>query len=84
MRMQLFEVLRAQTTVRLDRTYQTEAGLMVSFSTGTSRDSATEEFGFDLYDLDDHIFESARHFPSLEDAKGAALMAASLHERKAA
>ena len=25
-----------------------------------------------------------RHFPSLEDAKGAALMAASLHERKAA
>lgn len=84
MRMQLFEILGEQTTVRLDRTYQTDAGLMVTFSTATNSQFASRDFGFDLYDLDDHIFESGRQFPSLEDARNAALVAAALHQRKAA
>ena len=84
MRMQLFEILGEQTTVRLDRTYQTDAGLMVTFSTAANSECASRDFGLDLYDLDDHIFESGRHFPSLQDARNAAMVAAALHQRKAA
>jgi hypothetical protein len=88
MRMELFETLGPQTQVCAGKVYQMNTGLMAVFTAQHHKDDETkmgsDDYGFALYDFDDHIFESARHFGSLDDAKSAALAAANFYERKAA
>jgi hypothetical protein len=88
MRMKLFEDLASQTEVNLLRSYQLGQGFMVKFNikksvAGTSG-SSTPVYGYDLYDFEDHFFQSSSGFTTLEEAKWAALAANSADQRKAA
>lgn len=88
MRMKLFEDLATQTEISLLRSYQLSGGFMVKFSskkgaTGASG-AASAKYGFDLYDFEDHFFQSSNGFKTLEEAKWAALAAALPAQREAA
>ena len=88
MRMKLFEDLGPQTEVDVLKSYQLGEGVMVKFNlrrpeTG-SLVTTSPEYGFDLYDFEDHFFQSSSGFSTLEDAKWAALAAGLPDQRKAA
>lgn len=88
MRMKLFEDLTTHTELSLLRSYQLGEGLMVKFNikkpAADSSSSRTVEYGYDLYDFDDHFFRSSNGFTTLEEAKWAALASILPDQRQAA
>lgn len=75
----MFETLQPHTEVREHNTYQAGDDLLVTFKKTASDPIKPPHFegdyGFDLYDFDDLIFQTAGSYSSLEDAKQAAIAA---------
>jgi len=88
MRMKLFEDLTTHTEVSLLRSYQVGEGFMVKFNikrpVAGSSGSTTPVYVYDLYDFEDHFFQSSGSFSTLEEAKWAALAAILPDQRQAA
>ena len=84
MKIRMFEPLQPDTEVREHTTYMAGSGLLVTFKhrsdVAETRNEESENYGYDLYDFDDLVFQTAGDFSSLEDAKRAALSAATLLE----
>ena len=68
----MFEPLQPNTEFREQTTYAAGSDLLVTFSHHTTD---PEHYGYDLYDFDDLVFQTARDYSSLDDAKSAAIMA---------
>ena len=69
----MFEPLQPDTEVREHMTYAAGSDLLVTFN---HRNTDSGDYGYDLYDFDDLVFQTSRKFNSLEDAKSAAMAAA--------
>ena len=69
----MFEALQPDTEVREHMTYAAGSELLVTFN---NRNADSGDYGYDLYDFDDLVFQTSRKFTSLEDAKSAAMAAA--------
>ena len=84
MKVRMFESLQPDTEVREYTTYKAGSDLLVTFNhRNADTDRQTEDagnYGYDLYDFDDLIFQTAGDFSSLEDAKRSALSAAATLE----
>ena len=72
MKVRMFETLQPDTEVREQMTYAAGPDLLVTFSHHTTDPG---DYGYDLYDFDDLVFQTARDYSSLDDAKSAAIMA---------
>jgi hypothetical protein len=68
----MFEPLQPDTEVREHMTYAAGSDLLVTFS---HHRADPGDYGYDLYDFDDLVFQTARDYSSLEDAKSAAIVA---------
>ena len=79
MKINMFETLQPNTEVREHTTYQAGTDLLVTFKKTASNPIKPSHFegdyGFDLYDFDDLVFQTAGSYSSLEDAKQAAMAA---------
>ena len=73
MKVRMFEALQPDTEVREHMTYAAGSDLLVTFN---HRNADSGDYGYDLYDFDDLVFQTSRKFNSLEDAKSAAMAAA--------
>jgi hypothetical protein len=77
MKIRMFEPLRPHTEVREQMTYSAGSELLVTFKKNhaehPSQPTFDGDYGFDLYDFDDLVFQTAGRFSSLEDAKQAAM-----------
>lgn len=73
MKVRMFEPLQPDTEVREHMTYAAGSEILVTFNHWNA-DSG--DYGYDLYDFDDLVFQTSRKFTSLEDAKSAAIEAA--------
>jgi len=71
----MFEPLETDTPVQEQMTYAAGSDLLVTFN---HRNAHQGDYGYDLYDFDDFIFQTSPNFTSLEDAKCAAMEAAAL------
>lgn len=84
MKIRMFEPLQPHTEVREHMTYMAGSDLLVTFNHRNivveTRNEESEHYGYDLYDFDDLVFQTSADFSSLEDAKRAALSAATLLE----
>ena len=72
MKVRMFEPLQLDTEVREHTTYAAGPDLLVTFS---HHNTDPGDYGYDLYDFDDLVFQTARDYSSLEDAKSAAIEA---------
>ena len=72
MKVRMFETLQPDTEVREQMTYAAGSDLLVTFNHHTTDPG---DYGYDLYDFDDLVFQTARDYSSLDDAKSAAIMA---------
>jgi hypothetical protein len=83
-KVRMFEPLQPDTAVREHMTYKAGSDLLVTFNHRNAQpgDKTPEpgNYGFDLYDFDDLIFQTSRGFFTLEEAKRAALSAAATLE----
>lgn len=84
MKIRMFEPLQPHTEVREHTTYMAGSDLLVTFKhrnvVPETQAEESENYGYDLYDFDDLVFQTSDDFSSLEDAKRAALSAATLLE----
>lgn len=78
MKVRMFETLQPDTEVREQMTYAAGSDLLVTFFSHHTNDPG--DYGYDLYDFDDLVFQTARDYSSLEDAKSAAIVAAATLE----
>ncbi len=79
MKVRMFESLQPHTEVREHMTYMAGSELLVTFKhryvVAETQTEESENYGYELYDFDDLIFQTSGDFSSLEDAKSAAIAA---------